>query len=164
MFAKKENTNVKFTTILSAGCDLQGDFSAEESVRIDGNVNGNVKVDGMLVLGSSGKISGDIAAKSVLLGGEVLGNVIAPEKAELTETAKVLGDISTKTIVIDEHAVFQGKCNMNDFQTTEELFSKREVEIKEKILEVLKKDAEESRLENERSIEPGQFIEPGQKE
>ncbi len=37
----------------------------------------------------------------------------APMRTELTATARVIGDISTEVIVIDEKAVFQGGCNMN---------------------------------------------------
>lgn len=109
----KKNKEVKIETLLGKGSELQGNFSAPSSARIDGKVAGNVKVEGALVVGATGSISGDVIAESVLIGGEVLGNISAPEKAELTATAKVLGDIATKVIVIDENAVFQGKIDMN---------------------------------------------------
>ena len=49
----------------------------------------------------------------VIVGGEINGNVNAPDKMELTSTARMIGDIVTTTIVIDERAIFQGNCNMN---------------------------------------------------
>ncbi len=101
------------TTILGRGCVINGDFMAEESVRIDGDVMGNVKVTGALVIGSGAKIHGNVEAGEATVGGEVVGNVQAPEKVELTATAKIIGDITTNVIVIDEHAVFHGKCDMN---------------------------------------------------
>ena len=70
-------------------------------------------VTGNLILGAGSVVTGDVQAASVLIGGEVTGNISAPQKAELTASAKVLGDIATKVIVIDEHAVFQGKIDMN---------------------------------------------------
>lgn len=109
----KNNTEVKISTLIGKDCELTGDFNAQGSARIDGKVEGNVTVAGCLLLGAGSCINGDIFAESVLIGGEVVGNINAPEKAELTATAKVLGDIATKVIVIDEHAVFQGKCDMN---------------------------------------------------
>lgn len=109
----KKNTEVKISTLLGAGSECNGDFSAQGSVRLDGKINGNVTATGTIIIGASGSVSGNISAEAVVIGGEVLGNITAPEKAELTATAKVLGDISTKVIVIDEHAVFQGKCDMN---------------------------------------------------
>lgn len=109
----KNNAEVKISTLIGKDCELTGDFNAQGSARIDGKIDGNVTVAGSLLLGAGGSINGNVSAESVLIGGEVIGSINAPEKAELTATAKVLGDIATKVIVIDEHAVFQGKCDMN---------------------------------------------------
>ena len=49
----------------------------------------------------------------VIIGGEVYGNLNVPEKVELTSTARVIGDITTSGLVIDEKAIFQGRCDMN---------------------------------------------------
>lgn len=109
----KKDKEIRIGTLLGRGTELEGDFSAEGSVRIDGTIKGNVTVSESMIIGATGNIEGNISAKSIVVGGEVLGNIDAPEKAELTATARVLGDITTNTIVIDEHAVFQGKCDMN---------------------------------------------------
>lgn len=110
---KNKEKQVQISTLIGKGSELMGDFSVEGSARIDGKVDGNVTVTGTLIVGSNGKIAGDVTAKAVVIGGEVLGDIIAPEKTELTATAKVLGDVTTQVIVIDENAVFQGKCDMN---------------------------------------------------
>ena len=110
---KAKEKQVQINTLIGKGCELTGDFFVQGSARIDGKINGNVKATGTLIVGSTGNISGTVDAKTVVIGGEVLGDVIAPDKTELTATAKVLGDIATKVIVIDENAVFQGKCDMN---------------------------------------------------
>lgn len=112
MFGKKD-TEIKITTLIGDGAKLGGSFTVPGSARIDGCVDGDVTVGGTLIVGATGVISGNVTAEAVVIGGEVSGNISAPQKAELTGTAKVLGDISTSVIVIDENAVFQGKCNMN---------------------------------------------------
>lgn len=104
---------VQITTIIGKGAECHGEFNAEGSVRVDGTINGNVAVSGRLIVGVTGCIIGDIDAKTIVVGGEVNGNLNAPEKIELTSTARVIGDIVTATIVIDEKAIFQGNCNMN---------------------------------------------------
>lgn len=104
---------IKITTLIGAGSVCDGDFKCSGSARVDGTINGNVDIDGVLVLGTVGKINGDIHAKSVQIGGEVVGDIIAPEKAEITSTGKVIGNLNTKVIVIDENAIFQGAVNMN---------------------------------------------------
>lgn len=112
MLSKKEK-QVKISTLIGKDCELSGDFSTQGSARIDGRVSGNVTVTGTLIVGAAGSITGNVSARAVVIGGEVLGDVSAPEKTELTATARILGDITTKVIVIDENAVFQGKCDMN---------------------------------------------------
>lgn len=112
MFGKKETAVVRINSILGPGSELQGNFTAEGSARIDGTVNGDVKVGGTLIVGSTGKICGNVEAEAIVIGGEILGNVFAPQSAELTEKARVTGDVMTKDIMIDDSAVFQGKCNV----------------------------------------------------
>lgn len=109
----KKDAEIKISTLIGCGARIEGDFSIPGSARIDGCVEGNVTVDGTLIVGATGAVSGNVTAEAVIIGGEVLGDVEASQKAELTGTAKVLGDITTAVIVIDENAVFQGKCNMN---------------------------------------------------
>lgn len=99
-------------TLIGSGAVVDGDFKTDGSARIDGIIKGNVEVEKDLVIGALGRVTGNVKATSVLVGGEVLGDIEAPDKAELTEGAKVLGDISTKKLVIDENAIFQGKCDM----------------------------------------------------
>ena len=108
-----KNNDVKITTIIGKGAECNGDFSAEGSVRIDGTINGNVMVTGTLIVGATGSINGDVDAKSTIVGGEIIGDVRVADRTELTGTAKLIGNITTAIIVIDENAIFQGSCNMN---------------------------------------------------
>lgn len=112
MLSKKDR-QVRISTLLGRYSEIQGDFTVKGSARIDGRINGNVSSDGTLIVGASGSINGNVTADAVMVGGEILGDIQAPGKVELTSTAKVLGDITTNLIVIDENAVFQGKCDMN---------------------------------------------------
>lgn len=108
-----KNKEVRITTIIGNGSECNGDFSSDGSVRVDGCINGNVTVAGTLIVGTTGVINGDIEADSAIVGGEVFGNVTIKEKTELISTARVIGNIVTTLIVIDERAIFQGNCNMN---------------------------------------------------
>ena len=108
-----KNKETKITTIIGNGAECNGDFNAEGSVRIDGCINGNVNVTGVLIVGATGQINGDVIANCTIVGGEINGNVNIAEKTELISTARIIGNITTKLIVIDENAIFQGSCNMN---------------------------------------------------
>ena len=157
----KKDKEIRIGTLLGSGTELEGDFSADGSARIDGIIRGNVTVTGSLIIGATGSIEGNVSAKAVLIGGEIVGNVEAPEKAELTAGAKVLGDIVTSVIVIDEHAVFQGKCDMNQTVPDRRVKSKAvragKKSAKPAIVEALKeveaanKEAEQTASEMENS-------------
>lgn len=108
---RKKETQI--STIIGMGAQSNGDFTAEGAVRIDGTINGDVTVTEMVIVGASGCINGSINTRKVVVGGEVYGNLNVPEKVELTSTARVIGDITTGGLVIDEKAVFQGRCDMN---------------------------------------------------
>ena len=157
MFKGKKSKKVQITTLLGRGTELKGNLNVEGSARIDGRVDGDVTVSGHLIIGTGAVVMGDVKAQSVLIGGEVRGNILSPEKAEIASTAKVLGNIVTGEIVIDEHATFQGKCDMNQTVPYE-----KEQENIEKSIRVGKKSAkaaiaealkemkqEEARLEEE---------------
>lgn len=102
----------KIGTIIGKGNVINGDFLAKNSVRLDGQIEGNVVVEGLLVIGSAGKITGNVEAAAAIVGGEVTGDIIAPDKIEITETARVIGNLRTNVIVVDEKAIFQGQLDM----------------------------------------------------
>lgn len=127
----KKNTEVKLIALIGNGVNLDGDFTAQGSARIDGCVDGNVTVGGTLVVGATGAINGNVTAESAVIGGGILGNVEVTGRIELTNTAKVLGDITTSVIVIDESAIFQGKCNMHQSVPDRQAKSKSAKAMKE---------------------------------
>ena len=73
MFGKKVKI-AEMTTILGKGTVVNGDFTAASSARVDGIIEGDVKVAGLLIVGESGQIHGNIEAASITVGGEVLGD------------------------------------------------------------------------------------------
>lgn len=112
MFGKKE-TICKVETIISEGTEIKGDVSSEGTIRIDGLVDGHILKSSGVIIGQTGKLTGDVNAESIAIGGAVSGNVEASGNLELLSTAKVYGDIKTQTLSIHEGAIFEGKCTMN---------------------------------------------------
>lgn len=163
MLRNNKEKQVQISTLIGKGSELGGDFSVQGSARIDGKIDGNVTVEGTMILGANGSISGNVSADAVVIGGEVLGDIVAPEKTELTATAKVLGDITTKVIVIDENAVFQGKIDMNQEVPDKKPKSKTaksnrvgKKSAKAAIAEALKEMAEAANKEEEKEAAPSQ--------
>ncbi|MCL2189028.1 MAG: polymer-forming cytoskeletal protein [Defluviitaleaceae bacterium] len=81
-----------------------------ESMRLDGVIHGNIEMDGVLNLGETGRVEGDILAESARIAGAVHGSIQCRFALHLTDTAEVTGDILTETLIIDKGAVLHGRC------------------------------------------------------
>lgn len=143
---RKKETQI--STIIGMEAVCNGDFASGGSVRIDGTVNGNVTVTDCVIVGASGCIHGDINARKVVIGGEIYGNLNVPEKVELTSTARVIGDLTTSALVIDEKAVFQGRCDMNQDVS-------KKVKLNNKAVKAMKKSAKSAIVEALKEVEEG---------
>ncbi|MCI9436108.1 MAG: polymer-forming cytoskeletal protein [Lachnospiraceae bacterium] len=141
---RKKETQI--STIIGMGAQSNGDFTAEGAVRIDGTINGDVTVTEMVIVGASGCINGSINTRKVVVGGEVYGNLNVPEKVELTSTARVIGDITTGGLVIDEKAVFQGRCDMNQDAA-------KKPKLNNKAVKAMKKSAKSAIVEALKEVE-----------
>lgn len=115
MFKKKENLKVvensDVNTLIGEGCVFEGNLNLATSTRIDGKVKGNIKSEGMLIIGESGSVEGDIDCSEILIYGNVKGNVDAG-RIELKRGASLSGDIRVDVLVIEEGAVYNGHCSM----------------------------------------------------
>ena len=147
MFGSKKDTLVdpaleQVGTIIGPGATIDGPLTTKDSTRIDGAVRGNVTISGALIVGQEGKITGTVSCMNAYIAGEVNGNITAPQgKIEISDTGRVIGDVSCKGIIIDENAVFQGKCEMTGVEkSSAELAKERAAADKESSEE--KKDEE----------------------
>ncbi|MCL1884820.1 MAG: polymer-forming cytoskeletal protein [Defluviitaleaceae bacterium] len=80
-----------------------------ESVRIDGIFKGNIEIDGSLVLGDSGSVTGDIRSSYFLVAGEVNGNISCATQLHFASTSKVVGDVQASSLIVDEGAQVSGR-------------------------------------------------------
>ena len=100
-------------TFISEGTQITGEMAVEHDLRVEGAIKGSISVGGALVLGPTGRIEGDVNARSVTLAGHITGNIKALEKLVLEGKSVLLGDLQTRELVIQEGAIFQGRCAMD---------------------------------------------------
>jgi cytoskeletal protein CcmA (bactofilin family) len=99
-------------TIIGKDSVIEGTLEVKGGLRIDGMVRGQITATESLSVGDSGRVEADLASVMIVIGGKVAGNILAKEKIELQSKAEVEGDITTKNLIIEEGAVFHGRCNM----------------------------------------------------
>jgi cytoskeletal protein CcmA (bactofilin family) len=100
--------------IITAGTLIKGDISASGDFRLDGTLEGNIQLNGKLVVGDSGVVNGNVLCVNANIIGTVNGNLSVKELLSLNATARVKGDILINKLSIEPGAVFTGKCRMLD--------------------------------------------------
>lgn len=125
---KKNNIKMgKLNSIIGVDTVFTGTLKTKETTRIDGKIEGDVFSEGTLVIGQTGKIEGNVKSVNIIVAGEIKGDIKVTEKVEVVSTGRIFGNIRTKGLVIDEHAVFQGKCIMNGAPGADEEEKQEEV-------------------------------------
>jgi len=100
--------------LISAGTVIEGKLRSPGSIRIEGKIVGEVVATQSISIGSSGDVEGNVSAKSVTVGGKIKGTIFAQERLEFESKAVVRGDIRAAKLVINEGALFDGKCVMSE--------------------------------------------------
>jgi cytoskeletal protein CcmA (bactofilin family) len=108
MFGKKDTT---VTTVVGADSRVHGELNSKGTIRIDGVLEGSIQADWVIV-GESGAIQGDVAARGTTIAGQVEGTIRAGEMVEVTPKGRVHGEIFTGKLSIAEGGVFEGRSHM----------------------------------------------------
>jgi cytoskeletal protein CcmA (bactofilin family) len=100
-------------TIVGAAAKLEGTVVSAGSLRIDGQVKGQIQADGEVTLSPQSQVEADIRAQNVSVAGRFKGNVIVKGKAHLARGGRIEGNITSKTLVVEEGGVFHGQSLMD---------------------------------------------------
>lgn len=102
------------TTFLDASTVFSGKLHCSESLRVDGQVKGEIRCDRKVAVGETGVVHAAIEADTVVIAGEVQGDITAGRKITLEKTARVMGDLCTPGIVIQEGAKLEGRITIGE--------------------------------------------------
>lgn len=105
---------------ISAGTVINGNISAQGDFRLDGNLDGNITLNGRLVVGESGLVKGNVVCQNAVIIGNIVGNISVKDTLTLQSTAIVKGDILINKLAIEPGAKFSGTCRMLDELRKEE--------------------------------------------
>ncbi|MBU2609522.1 MAG: polymer-forming cytoskeletal protein [Chloroflexi bacterium] len=104
----------RITSVLGAGVVWQGSISGSGGVRIEGSLEGQVAMRGILVVGETGRVTCEnIRANTVIVAGAVRGNITA-QKVEIRATGRIWGDVVTVSFATEEGAFLRGQIRMED--------------------------------------------------
>jgi cytoskeletal protein CcmA (bactofilin family) len=100
-------------TVIGRGSVIDGIFTVQGSVRVDGRLRGTMEVSGSLFVGKEGEIDGEVRVRDAFVGGKVKNKILASGRVTLEPKSVVQGEVNTSRLVIEEGAIFEGNCVMN---------------------------------------------------
>ncbi len=104
------------TSVVAAGAVFETDIIFSGSLRIDGEVRGNVcstwGQSGVLVIGENGSVNGNIQVTRLVIYGTVTGGVYARDSVTLHPKSHVTGDVRSDAVELLSGAVIQGRLRM----------------------------------------------------
>ena len=110
-FNEPDNTTIN---LISNGTDITGDIKSNGDIRIDGSLTGNLNTKGKVVIGTTGKVKGEVICKNSEVAGILEGKIIVGQLLNLKASSKIYGDINTNKLSIEPGAMFSGTCKMSD--------------------------------------------------
>ncbi len=92
---------------------FEGDIKVEGSIRVEGILKGNIEAKERVDIGTKGVVEGGVTAREVTISGELIGNVLTAEITRLVAGARLRGSVETRRLIVDEGAIFAGRCIMD---------------------------------------------------
>lgn len=122
MFRKREEATQdqsegvveRVTSVLGDGINLSGRLTGRGGIRIEGAFEGEIVLNGLLVIGTTGRVTcKHVQANTVIVAGALRGNITA-DKVEVRSTGRIWGDVTTRTFTTEEGAFLRGQIQMEE--------------------------------------------------
>jgi cytoskeletal protein CcmA (bactofilin family) len=98
---------------LDNGSHLEGELRFDAAFRVDGKLTGKVDSAGDLIVGETGEIDGELKVGQIFVSGTVRGTIRASGRVQIAPSGKVFAEIETPALVIEDGAIFEGRCTMS---------------------------------------------------
>jgi len=99
-------------TVVGVGSSFRGTLMVSGTLRIDGELEGDILNCERLEVGEHGVMRADIEVKEALVEGRVFGNIRALGTIEMKSGARVEGDVWALSVVMEPGVFFTGRCTM----------------------------------------------------
>jgi len=104
----RETSNSPLLSIVGSQAKIEGKFDIADSIQIECEIGGELRVGGRLVIGREGVVRADVHTVDAVIMGHYEGCLVATGDVEITETGRVSGYIQTDSLVISKGGSFNG--------------------------------------------------------
>lgn len=115
------------SAFVGEGVEFKGVISYQGTVRIDGQLEGEIHTDGVLIVGKTAVIDAKVEAGTIICQGRIIGNIVAREKIQLMSPAVLNGSVRTPSLSMEEGVLFNGTCEMGPVGTKSSSYSQEKV-------------------------------------
>jgi cytoskeletal protein CcmA (bactofilin family) len=109
-------------SLISGGVKIKGKLSFPGSVKVDGEVTGDINCEGAITIARNAKVESKIQTKDAIISGYYEGEMHASGQVEITSTGKFIGNLIQKDtlLTIEKGGLFKGKSiDVNDKKNIE---------------------------------------------
>jgi len=111
---------------LVIGTSVEGTISADNDIRIDGKLTGNLKCKGKVIIGAQGEVNGEINCQNAVIEGKFDGLLKIKDLLIVKESARITGDVDTDKLNVDGGAVFNVNCKMGSGGAVKQMTTSQE--------------------------------------
>ena len=98
--------------MITQGTTLVGDVISEGDFRVEGNIKGNIKTTGRIVVGKTGVVNGSLEGEDADFEGGFIGNLKLTGKLTLRSSAHIEGEVVIGKLAVEPGATFNATCSM----------------------------------------------------
>jgi cytoskeletal protein CcmA (bactofilin family) len=96
-------------SVINADITITGKIVGAGHIRIAGNFEGDVHIEGDLTVDAGAKLTGSVRANSVTIGGEIDGNIESAANVEILATGVLNGDLKAGTLAVASGSRMRGR-------------------------------------------------------
>lgn len=126
-----KTASTELSTILGPDSVVDGNVTVKHSLRIDGQVRGDVTSDESITVGSDGVVEGNLSAADMVMGGKIVGKVTVSGKTVLEASSVLQGDLRTSLLVVEEGAMFRGTSDMGPTKVEHPAHPPRKIKLED---------------------------------
>lgn len=113
MFNMKKVLKNSNETFISKNCCIYGNIKSNNTIKVNGFVEGNIYSKDKVILSESAYCHGNIYSNNVIINGKVKGNIICNNLLILEPSSNIEGNLSMKNIIVMKGSCINGFCSMN---------------------------------------------------
>ncbi|HLZ07138.1 MAG TPA: polymer-forming cytoskeletal protein [Chloroflexota bacterium] len=106
------------SSVVSVGSSWDGTLKIDGSVRLEGQVSGEIDAKDTVFVAETAKVNAKVRAAQVIIAGSFEGEVDCTDRLQIMPTGRVKAQLTTKLLTVFEGAIIEGPVHMSGGSTS----------------------------------------------